>query len=147
MNWPIADLIPHSADMVLLDELIACDDETVHTRLIVRPDSLLSGPDGSIPAWCGIELMAQSIGAYAGFHARRGGQPVTMGFLLGTRQYRCNVEQFPPGTELHIHARASLQDENGMGVFECVLTGPDIQAEARLNVFCPPDTGDYLQEE
>ena len=147
MSWPIAELIPHAADMILIDELIDCNEEEVRTRLTVRAGGLLSEPDGSMPAWCGIELMAQSIAAYAGYHARRAGEPVKMGFLLGTRQFRCNVERFPVGAILNIHARNSLQDDNGMGVFECVLTGPGIKAEARLNVFCPPDTGDYLQED
>jgi predicted hotdog family 3-hydroxylacyl-ACP dehydratase len=40
----------------------------------------------------------------------------------------------------------SLQDDNGMGVFECRLTGPDIEAFARLNVFCPPEPAQYLAQ-
>jgi predicted hotdog family 3-hydroxylacyl-ACP dehydratase len=66
---------------------------------------------------------------------------------LGTRKYECNVERFPAGAELHIHASRSLQDDNGMGVFECQLRGPGIEALARLNVFRPPQVASYLQEE
>jgi predicted hotdog family 3-hydroxylacyl-ACP dehydratase len=147
MMWPVAELVPHTADMMLLDELVECGDEDVRTRATVRAGGLLNQPDGSMPAWCAIELMAQSVAAYAGFHARRSGQSVRLGFLLGTRKYQCNVEHFPAGAVLDIHAHCSLQDENGMGVFECVLTGPGIRAEARLNVYCPPQTGEFLQEE
>ncbi|EAN8120814.1 3-hydroxylacyl-ACP dehydratase, partial [Salmonella enterica] len=96
--------------------------------------------------WLGLELMAQSVAAYAGCQARRQGRPVEMGFLLGTRKFECNVEAFPAGAQLHIHALRSLEDENGMGVFECHLRGEGIDASARLNVYRPPQAASYLAE-
>ena len=57
------------------------------------------------------------------------------------------MDRFPAGSELRIKALRSLQDDNGMGVFECHLDGPGIQAMARLNVFCPPQTASYLHEQ
>ncbi|MGH8436609.1 MAG: 3-hydroxylacyl-ACP dehydratase [Pseudomonas sp.] len=144
--WPIAELLPHAGDMILLDEVLSFAEEEVTTRLYVRPGGLFNRADGSLPAWVGIELMAQSIAAYAGCHARQAGAPVELGFLLGTRNFQCNVEAFPAGAELQIHAIRSLQDDNGMGVFECHLNGPGIHAEARLNVFRPPQVASYLEE-
>lgn len=144
--WPIADLLPHAGDMILIDEVLRFGDEDVETCLTVRPAGLFSQADGSLPAWVGVELMAQSIAAYAGCQARRAGLPVELGFLLGTRNFQCNVDRFPVGTPLHIKAIRSLQDDNGMGVFECHLDGPGIHAEARLNVFRPPKVDSYLQE-
>lgn len=90
--------------------------------------------------------MAQSVAAYAGCRARQAGNPVALGFLLGTRKFECNVEHFPLGAELQIHAVRSLEDDNGMGVFECHLTGPQIHATARLNVFRPPQAENYLAQ-
>ena len=101
---------------------------------------------GSLLAWVGVEIMAQSVAAFAGCHARQAGLPVELGFLLGTRRYQCNVESFALGSELRIVATRSLQDESGMGVFECHLDGPGIHAEARLNVFRPPEVARYLEE-
>jgi predicted hotdog family 3-hydroxylacyl-ACP dehydratase len=144
--WPMAELLPHSGQMILLDELIRFGAEDVETRLTVRPGGLFSLPDGSLPAWVGVELMAQTVAAFAGCQARQAGEPVKLGFLLGTRSFTCNVERFPVGSELQISARCSLRDDNGMGVFECHLSGPNIQAEARLNVFCPPQIDSYLTE-
>ncbi|GLK92052.1 hotdog family protein [Pseudomonas turukhanskensis] len=145
-NWPIAELVPHAGDMILVDDVLSYADEEITTRLQVRAGGLFSQADGSLPAWVGIELMAQSVAAYAGCHARAAGLPVELGFLLGTRNYHCNVDAFPLGAELQIHALRSLQDDNGMGVFECHLTGPGIHAEARLNVFRPPHVASYLEE-
>lgn len=144
--WPVAELVPHAGNMVLLDEVLSCDTEAIEVRLKVRPDGLLSAADGSLPAWTGIELMAQTVAAYAGCRARQSGQPVELGFLLGTRKYECAVDSFPLGAHLHIHAQRSLEDENGMGVFECHLYGPGIHATARLNVFRPPQAAAYLAE-
>ncbi len=145
-RWPVAELVPHAGDMILIDEVVSFGAEEIETRLTVRPGGLFSLADGSLPAWVGIELMAQSVAAYAGCQARQAGLPVELGFLLGTRKYACDVERFPAGAELRIHALRSLQDDNGMGVFECRLSGPGILAEARLNVFRPPQVASYLQE-
>ncbi|MFO2463173.1 hotdog family protein [Pseudomonas sp. 15FMM2] len=146
IDWPLAELLPHAGDMILIDQVLAFDEDQIQTRLTVKPGGLFNCQDGSLPAWVAIELMAQSVAAYAGCHARQKGEPVVLGFLLGTRKFECNVEHFPPGAELHIHGLRSLEDDNGMGVFECHLTGDGIQASARLNVFRPPQAANYLAE-
>ncbi|MCU1725710.1 hotdog family protein [Pseudomonas sp. 7P_10.2_Bac1] len=146
IDWPLAELLPHAGDMILIDQVLAFDEETIQTRLTVRPGGLFNRADGSLPAWVGVELMAQSVAAYAGCRARLAGNPVALGFLLGTRKFECNVEHFPLGAELKIHAVRSLEDDNGMGVFECHLTGPQIHATARLNVFRPPQAENYLAQ-
>jgi predicted hotdog family 3-hydroxylacyl-ACP dehydratase len=146
IDWPLAELIPHAGDMILIDQVLAFDEEQIHTRLTVRPGGLFNQADGSLPAWVGVELMAQSVAAYAGCRARVRGNAVELGFLLGTRKFECNVEHFPAGTELTIHALRSLEDDNGMGIFECHINAPGIHATARLNVFCPPQPANYLHE-
>jgi predicted hotdog family 3-hydroxylacyl-ACP dehydratase len=146
IDWPVAELLPHAGDMILLDAVESFDAETIDAKLQVKPDGLFSLSDGSLPAWVGVEIMAQTVAAYAGCQARQAGLPVELGFLLGTRNYQCNVERFPAGSWLRIRALRSLQDDNGMGVFECHLDGPGIHAEARLNVFRPPEVASYLQE-
>ncbi|KAA0994508.1 3-hydroxylacyl-ACP dehydratase [Pseudomonas sp. ANT_J12] len=144
--WPLAELLPHAGDMILIEQILSFDDEQIHTRLTVKPNGLFNRPDGSLPAWVGIELMAQSVAAYAGCHARARGDAVELGFLLGTRKFECNVEHFPAGTELTIHGLRSLEDDSGMGVFECHINAPGIHATARLNVYRPPQAAQYLQE-
>ena len=144
--WPVAELVPHAGDMILIDEVLEFGAEHIETSLVVRPGGLFSHADGSLPAIVGIELMAQSVAAFAGCHARQENRPVELGFLLGTRNFNCNVDRFPAGSTLHISATRSLQDDNGMCVFECRLQGLDILVEARLNVFQPRDVATYIQE-
>ena len=145
-DWPLAELLPHAGDMILIDKITRFDDEQIYTCLTVKPDGLFNLPDGSLPAWVGVELMAQSVAVFAGCHARRKGNPVELGFLLGTRKFECNVEAFPAGSELTVHGIRSLEDDNGMGVFECHIHGDGIHASARLNVFRPPQANQYLQQ-
>ncbi|MBV6824381.1 hotdog family protein [Pseudomonas sp. PD9R] len=146
IDWPLAELLPHAGDMILIDEILAFDDEQIYTRLTVKSAGLFNRADGSLPAWVGIELMAQSVAAYAGCRARQRGDAVELGFLLGSRKFECNVEHFPAGTELTIHGLRSLEDDNGMGVFECHINAPGIHATARLNVYRPPQAAQYLSE-
>lgn len=145
-HWSVAELLPHAGDMILIDELVSHDDEHAHVRLTVRPGGPFNRADGSLPAWVGIELMAQAVATYGGCRSKLAGLPIELGFLLGTRNYQCNVECFPAGACLDIRAIRSLEDDSGMGVFECHIDGPGIKLEARLNVFRPPEVARYLQE-
>lgn len=145
MSWPIAELLPHAGAMILLDTLLEHGPEHVRCLRRVPADGLLHAADGTLPAWAGVELMAQAIAAWAGCRARQAGEPVRLGFLLGTRHYVCNVAAFAPGTELVIEARREFHDASGMGVFACRIEAPDVLAEARLTVFSPPDASALLQ--
>ncbi|WYX37420.1 hypothetical protein WJ966_12245 [Achromobacter xylosoxidans] len=67
-TWPIASLLPHAGDMILIDEVLAHDADSLRARAVIRPGPY-SLPDGSLPPWLGLELMAQAIGAWAGCQA------------------------------------------------------------------------------
>ena len=83
----VASLLPHSGAMVLIDRIMAFDEDSLSAELAVRGDGLLGGDSRSVPAWAGIEYMAQAIGAYVGICARLAGEPIKLGYLLGTRRY------------------------------------------------------------
>ena len=140
LPWPIAELIPHRDGMLLLDALAACDADHVRCRYRVPPGGLLHDASGTLPAWAGVELMAQAAAAWAGCQATRASEPVRRGFLLGTRHYTCNVAGFAPGNLLMVEARHTFSDANGMGMFACRILAPGVLAEARLAVFSPPES-------
>jgi predicted hotdog family 3-hydroxylacyl-ACP dehydratase len=142
-NIDVAELIPHSGKMVLLDRIIEYDEHSLSAELIVRNDGLL-GNEKAVPAWVGIEYMAQTIAAYAGVMAKKAGEPVKLGFLLGTRSYNSNVAEFKVGSRLTVRVKQVIQDDT-LGVFDCEIYGinhesdQDIQIEvsANLNVYQP----------
>ena len=137
--WPIAELLPHAGAMILLDAVLEHSPEHTLCRRRVPADGLFHDADGALPAWMGVELMAQAIAAWAGCQAKQAGEPVRLGFLLGTRHYTCNVAAFAPGSELRVEARRDFHDDSGMGVFACRIEASGILAQARLTVFSPPD--------
>lgn len=136
-DFSVADLLPHSGQMVLLDEILRFAPNQVSAALTVRGDGLLFGTGDTVPAWAGIEYMAQAIGCYAGLQARQAGLPIRLGFLLGTRRYESNVPSFKTGSRLIIDAESILQDQQ-LSVFECRIRGENIAVSATLNVYQPP---------
>jgi len=145
-TWPLADVVPHAGDMILLDSIEHVEGERIVCVKTVRPGGLFVDTDGSLPSWIGVELMAQSVAAWAGCHAREVHEPVQLGFLLGTRQYVCNVDTFPSGTRLLVEAERSFHDEHGMGVFTCRIDAPGIHADARLTVYRPSDADAFFDQ-
>lgn len=143
-RWPIAELLPHTGEMILLDSVLDAEEDRIVCQLVVRPEGPFNDPDGSLPAWCGVELMAQSVAAWSGWQAKQEQRPVRLGFLLGTRHFHCNVDAFPPGSALAIEAFRSFHDDNGMAMFACRIDAEGIHAEARLTVFSPPDADAFL---
>jgi predicted hotdog family 3-hydroxylacyl-ACP dehydratase len=134
----IAELIPHSGRMVLLDRIIDFDEQSLSAELTVRNDSLLSD-DKCVPAYAGIEYMAQAIAVYAGIQAKQAGEPIKIGFLLGTRRYVSNVGSFAVGTLLTIQVIKIIQDDK-LGVFDCKIHATGIEITASLTVYQPSTT-------
>lgn len=136
--------IPHRGAMMLLDRVLEVGAEHSVAEVDVPLDGLFVR-DGQVPAWVGIEYMAQTISAWAGGRARREGGAPRMGLLLGTRRYETRCASFPGGARLRVEARCELMGDNGLGVFDCrILLAGDEVATAKLSVFDPPE-GAVLQ--
>ncbi|HEX4909534.1 MAG TPA: 3-hydroxylacyl-ACP dehydratase, partial [Permianibacter sp.] len=93
-QWSMAELLPHAGDMILLDAVLSCDDEQIVVTATPHADTILVDDKGVLPAWTGIEYMAQAIACFAGVHERVHGRPPKVGFLLGTRSYDSKVAAF-----------------------------------------------------
>lgn len=145
-SWPIDALIPHSGEMILLDEILQSSPDCIAARCTPKADSLFSRADGTVPAWVGIEYMAQAIAAFAGIQAKQAGNEIRLGFLLGTRHYHSNVTHFMPEQALIIRAECSIEDSNGLSVFNCLIEGSHVRVEASINVFQPQDVDSFLRE-
>jgi predicted hotdog family 3-hydroxylacyl-ACP dehydratase len=130
--------------MILVDRIVGYDETTIVCMRKLEQVAPFTDPQGNLPSWAGIELMAQAVAAWSGSHARDAGEPVKLGFLLGSRSYRCNVDTFTAGSELRIEAVRTFHDEDGMGVFACRIDAGDAHAEARLTVFSPTDPSAFL---
>jgi 3-oxoacyl-[acyl-carrier-protein] synthase-1 len=150
MSLPnVRELVPHAGAMVLLDRVISAGDDMLCAEVAIGPQTLFCDGE-SVGAWVGIEYMAQAVAAFAGYEARQRGEPVRVGFLLGSRRYECAHPAFAMGSRLHVHVQRTLQGENGLGAFECriedaVQAGVPL-ASATITVFQPDNVNEFLQE-
>jgi predicted hotdog family 3-hydroxylacyl-ACP dehydratase len=123
--------------MVLLDRVVHFEGNNLTTEMTVRNDGLF-GNEKEVPAWVGIEYMAQAVAAYAGIKSTLAGEPIKLGYLLGTRRYNSNVSTIAVGTTLTLHIKNIIQDDN-LGVFDCSILGDGTEISANLTVYQPPD--------
>lgn len=142
---PIDAYIPHRGTMRLIDRLLEHDADSVTVETRVPFDGLFLEAAG-MPAWVGIEYMAQAIAAWAGVQAQARGEAPKLGFLLGTRRYTCTRGHFERGLVLRIEARREVMGDNGLGVFACRISdrGEELAA-ALVSVFEPADASAFLQ--
>ncbi len=139
-------MLPHSGSMVLISEPAASGDGWAEAAVRIGEDSLFYRLGRGVPSWVGAEYMAQTIALYTGIRARRAGNNIKIGLLLGCRRYEAETEYFRLGTQLRIHVDEIWQDSQ-MAVFECFIEYREQLARARLNVFSPVDVVSYLEGE
>lgn len=151
MNYLAAEhYLPHAAPMVLLEEVLEVGENTACCRVRVSPEGVLApflDQLGQLPAWFAIELMAQTVGVWSGWHGEQNGNKPRVGMLLGGRAMKCTMATFPAGSLLTVNVTLLLQDEK-LASFECEIsmnTGLDnahraatqAVAQARLNTYRP----------
>ncbi|MGN1209692.1 MAG: 3-hydroxylacyl-ACP dehydratase [Duodenibacillus sp.] len=139
----VASLLPHRAPMVLLSEVLEVTPTGARTRTrIGEHTSLFEAPDGSVSASILIELMAQSVGVYAGRRAREAGLPPKIGFLLGTRRLTTTLSRLERGSCVDVDVDCVFLSADGSlpSQFACraALNGQQIGC-ANLTVYQPDD--------
>jgi predicted hotdog family 3-hydroxylacyl-ACP dehydratase len=135
---PMDAWVPHRGAMSLLDAVEQCDELAIVARVRVPAAGPFNGTDG-VPAWVGIEYMAQTVAAWSGARARAGGGSPRIGYLLGSRRYEAAVPAFAAGAELTVCAQCELTGDNGLGMFDCRIEQDGrVLATGRLSVFEPP---------
>ncbi|MBD1226766.1 hotdog family protein [Xenorhabdus griffiniae] len=141
---PIDRYLPHEAPMVLLEKVINVSSNHVHCQVTVNQDGVLSpflNAEGHMPGWFAIEIMAQTIGVWSGWHRKeRKEEDSTLGMLLGGRAIRCQVPTFTPGSVLDIQMNLLLQDEK-FGSFEGEIScNGTVLVTGRLSTYQPNKT-------
>ena len=125
--------LPHRAPMLLLDSVVEADDRGGTALARVDPGAWYADSAGAMPAWFGLELMAQAIAACRGRRVAAGGP--SRGYLVAARGYRSTVPAFGAGALLEVRVRLELEDPSGLcGFLGEILLGRQIVAKASLRV-------------
>jgi predicted hotdog family 3-hydroxylacyl-ACP dehydratase len=135
--------LPHRAPMLLLDRVIQVCDDNVICEVSINASGALAPfltPQGELPAWYGVEIMAQTVGVWSGFYARqRGDNEIRPGMLLGGRGYRASRATFAVNSTLRVEMRLLMRDDR-LGSFEGeIRCGDEILASGRLNTYQPSE--------
>lgn len=141
---PIERLLPHAAPMILIDKVVGWSETALVAAVTVRADSMFFQAGKGMPAHLAIEWMAQSCGALTGIQAVETGEPVRIGFLLGTRNFTAVVPWFALGSTLQVTVTATFRDEE-MAVMDCTVAEAGVvKAQAQLTVYQPRDLAKIL---
>lgn len=138
---PPAAWLPHDAPMLLLEEVMCVTDSAAHCRVTVSRDGVLSpflDAQGNLPGWYALELMAQTVGVWSGWHRQQSGQQhIALGMVLGARELICAAGNFPAGATLDIEVSLLMQDDR-FGSFDCTIhIDEEKAATGRVNTFQP----------
>jgi predicted hotdog family 3-hydroxylacyl-ACP dehydratase len=113
----IKDIVPHRSPMLLLESVVSWHKSGIEVLVNPQDSVLFADTDGTIPAWVGIEYMAQAISAFAGINAKQKSEAICLGFLLGTRQYSAYVKHFLPSEKLQVRMEELMRDETNLVLF------------------------------
>lgn len=133
--------------MALIDAMIEADLTRNICIVTITEKSLFLEAKG-VPAFVGIEYMAQAVAAHGGYLALRNNQPIRVGFLLGTPKLISHVTHFPLSMRLQIKVAQDWGEQELMR-FHCAIydrqNGQMLQ-ETGLNVFHPKNLDAYLAQ-
>lgn len=144
-TYTLPQVLPHGPSMILLDRLVGYDAESLTCEVTVTPASHFC--DGqSVPAWVGIEYMAQTLGAFTGVARLQKGKAVQLELLLGTRAYDAAVDRFPVGSRLTVRSKLLFWDPDGVCAFACDIRDAErVLAKSEVKGYEPDDIEPFLR--
>jgi predicted hotdog family 3-hydroxylacyl-ACP dehydratase len=144
---PVSEILPHHGRAALLDRVESHDAEETCCAVEIDGSAWLHRAEGTVPAWVGMEYMAQCIAAHEGCIAYREGRTLEPGFLVRARRVRFHHPAYRPGEVLRVRARRLRgRPKLRAMAFACeIRIGTDptapVAAEAELTVALEPHPG------
>jgi predicted hotdog family 3-hydroxylacyl-ACP dehydratase len=131
----IADLLPHRERMLLIDEILAVDDNTAVTSAVVTDQWPFFNGE-AVNALILIELAAQTAGINNGWvRIKMHGQASEKkGWLVGIKQARIFIDSVPLNTRIITRAENQFEYESYRQVRGMVTIGADLAAEVLLQL-------------
>jgi predicted hotdog family 3-hydroxylacyl-ACP dehydratase len=134
-GMPAAEFVLHREPMLLLDTLVESGDHGTTCEWHVGDDHSFLESKLGVPAYVGVEFMAQCVAVHAGARARIAGLGPPLGFLLGARHFKSSASHFSIGETYRVTCQELIRDDYGMGSYECHISHGELRiAEARLAV-------------
>jgi predicted hotdog family 3-hydroxylacyl-ACP dehydratase len=129
---PVGTLVPHRSPMLFLNGVIACSESTT-TCLATVGASSPAVREGVVASPWAIELVAQSVAAFAGVRAISSNAAPLRGFIVSCREAVFEVAQLPIETLLRIDVERFSGDVN-MGLFRGIVRVASLSADVLARV-------------
>ena len=143
---PIEGLLLQRYEMLLLDAVYDFGPDHVEVGATVTARHPLVDDPRGMPAWVGIELMAQAVSVFSSLELRAQGQALRIGLLLGARAYEAHVPFFPASARLRVRAVLALRDATGLGVFDCTISERgELLARGQVKGYMPANIDEILE--
>lgn len=144
-TYELPQVLPHGPGAILLDRIVGYDAESLTCEVTIREDSAFCDGRG-VPAYVGLEYMAQTLGAFTGAALRQKGRPVQVELLLGTRSFDCTVAAFAVGSRLTVRAKLLFWDPDGVCAFACEIRERGaVIATSEVKGYEPEDIEPFLR--
>ncbi len=143
----VDQVLPHEPPMILLDRLVRKTETGLISEVQIR-DGIPFFDDGVVPAFVGVEYMAQTVAAYAGVESIGNGGQAEIGFLLGVQNFTSQCRSFFNGQILQVavdHDWGDSQLMHFMGVITNSETKVVLQ-EAQLSAFKPENSREFIDQ-
>ena len=146
MKYDLEKILPHNHPMILIDDIkeINIDERYLIAEVTIKEDKIFFDKSiNGVPYLSGIEYMAQTIGCYAFYRAQR--TEPKLGFLLGTRSYKNNIEKFENGKTYSIKV-SEIYGDSELVSFDCLIYNECEEcARAVINAYQPENAEEYLK--
>ena len=134
------DLLPQRPPMLLIDSIDDYGEDWLCASVVIRPESVFFQAPLGIPAYVGLEYMAQTAAAHGALDLVQRGAAPSICLLIGCREYRCTVGHFPCAAILRIEARLLLRDAQDFAAYDCTITwNSNVLARSTLKAVRPQD--------
>lgn len=143
---PIEELLLQRREMLLLERVLDFSPTHVEVGTTVPQHHPLVHEAQGMPAWVGVELMAQAVSVFSALELRARGQPPRIGLLLGARNFEALVPYFASGANLNVRATLALRDATSLGIFDCIIQSQGaLLARAHVKGCMPEDIAEFLR--
>ncbi len=129
---PVADLVPHAAPALAIDELLHCAGGTAAAAITVTADTMYVR-DGAVDSVLALELMAQTVAACLGYEAFCGGEGVRVGMVIACRKLELLRPSFAVGERLLSRVQR-IHGSDDVSMFATELTTVDGAPVARASM-------------
>ena len=147
VKYNLEEILPHDYPMILIDNIINInlEEKYAECEVIISEDKIFFDKTiNGVSPMVGIEYMAQTIGCFSYFY--NGGKKPSLGFLLGSRAYKNNIEKFENGKTYRIIAK-EIYSDNELVSFECfIYNNAEVCANATINTYLPKDALKFIEE-